>query len=44
MKIECGDCNDFVELTERNYGKILERYGFRPLKCSSEQLWARPSA
>ncbi len=37
MKIECGDCSDFVELTERNYGKILNRYGFRPLKCSSER-------
>jgi hypothetical protein len=36
MNIECGDCKDFVELTERSYGKILERYGFRPLKCSSE--------
>ncbi len=37
MEIECGDCSEFVELTERNYGKILNRYGFRPLECSSER-------
>jgi len=35
MKIECGDCSDFVEITERDFGEILARYGFRPVKCSS---------
>ena len=37
MNIECGDCNDFVELTERNFGEILERYGFRPVKCWADR-------
>lgn len=37
MDIECGDCRDFVELTERRYGPILERYGFRPVRCSANR-------
>lgn len=37
MKIECGDCDDFVELTVRNFGEILDGYGFRPVKCASDR-------
>lgn len=37
MNIECGDCRDFVELTERHFGGLLKRYGFRPVRCSSER-------
>jgi len=36
MDIECGDCNDFVELTERQFGGILDHHGFRPIRCTSE--------
>jgi hypothetical protein len=37
MNIECGDCSDFVELTERHFGEILKQHGFRPVKCSSDR-------
>ena len=37
MIADCGDCSDFVELTERRFGAILERYGFRPVRCWSER-------
>jgi hypothetical protein len=37
MNIECGDCSDFVELTEHRFGDILDRHGFRPVKCSSDR-------
>jgi hypothetical protein len=37
MNIECGDCSDFVELTERRFGELLDRHGFRPVKCSSDR-------
>lgn len=37
MNIECGDCSDFVDLTERSFGEILEQYGFQPVRCWSER-------
>jgi len=37
MNIECGDCSDFVKLTGRRFGGILERYGIRPVRCWSER-------
>jgi len=37
MNIECGDCGDFVELTARRFGGVLERYGFQPVRCWSER-------
>jgi hypothetical protein len=36
MNIECGDCSDFVELTERTFGKILDQFGFHPVQCESD--------
>jgi hypothetical protein len=35
MEIECGGCGGFVEQTERDFGSLLDRYGFRPVKCVS---------
>jgi hypothetical protein len=37
MDIECGDCSDFVELTEKRFGDLLERHGFRPVRCTSDR-------
>jgi len=36
MEIECGDCGDFVELTDKHYGDILRLHGLLPVRCSAE--------
>lgn len=37
MDMECGDCSDFVEQTEKLYGEMLAQHGFRPVRCTSER-------
>ncbi len=37
MDIDCGECNNFAEGTEANFGELLKRRGFQPVKCTAER-------